>query len=151
MTRTHFFLLLLMACVGYMAGGCSNRDDQPPGGTRGDQQMEQNLPHDADGDAIRRLARDGSDLSKPMYIDFQVAVPDEASANDLAQAAKKLGYRVAVYESSECSLPWTCECSTRMLATHSGVCAIQRELAELAKAFGGYPDGWGSFGNMPGK
>ncbi|MHB1158418.1 MAG: ribonuclease E inhibitor RraB [Phycisphaerales bacterium] len=113
--------------------------------------MEQNFPNDADGDALRRLARDGSDLSKPMYIDFQVAVPDEASANGLAQAAKKLGYQVAISESPQCRLPWTCECSTRMIATHIGVCAIQGELAELAKPFGGYPDGWGSFGNVPGK
>jgi hypothetical protein len=82
-----------------------------------------------------------------MYIDFQVAVPDETAARGLAEVASKLGYRVDIYASAECSLSWTCECSTRMLASYDGVIAIQEELAKLATPFGGRPDGWGSFGN----
>ena len=109
------------------------------------------FPDDADGGALRNIADDGSDLSKPMYVNFQVAVPDEEAATALADVAHKLGYRVSVYETPECSLPWTCECSTRMLATHLGVLAVQAELAELAAPFGGHPDGWGSFGNKPGR
>lgn len=96
---------------------------------------------------MRRFVDGGSDLSKPMTIDFQVAVPDEAAANELAEVAYKLGHRVKIYASPECSLPWTCECSTRMLASYDGVIAIQAELARLAKPFRGHPDGWGSFGN----
>lgn len=109
--------------------------------------MQHDFPNDADGDALRRFVDDGSDLSKPMTIEFQVAVPDEAAANGLAEVAYMLGYRVKIYASPECSLPWTCECLTRMLATYDGVMAIQAELAELARPFGGHPDGWGSFGN----
>ena len=109
--------------------------------------MADDYPDDADGDALRRLAGDGSDMSKPMSIDFQVAVPDLESADRLAEAVAKLGYRVAVYESPGCRLPWTTECSTRMLATYAGVIAIQAELEELSRQFGGFPDGWGSFGN----
>src|SRR5690242_4067104 len=106
-------------------------------------------PNDADGAALRRLAEDGSDMSKPMFINFHVAVPDEAAAKGLAEVAYKLGYRVSIYDSPERSLPWTCECSTRMLATYEGVLAVQDELAELSKRFGGHPDGWGTFGNGP--
>jgi hypothetical protein len=84
-----------------------------------------------------------------MYIDFQVAVPGRAAAKELAEVADKLGYRVKIYASPECSLPWTCECSTRMLASYHGVIAIQAELARLAEPFEGHPDGWGSFGNAP--
>lgn len=109
--------------------------------------MKHDFPNDADGDALRRFVDGGSDLSKPMTIDFQIAVPDEAAANGLAEVLYKLGYRVKIYASPECSLPWTCECSTRMLASYDGVIAIQAELAELAKPFKGHPDGWGSFGN----
>jgi len=111
--------------------------------------MTDDFPNDADGDALRRFVDHGSDLTKPMFIDFQVAVPDEAAGRGLADAAAKLGYRVSIYPSEKCSLPWTCECSTRMLATYDGIIAIQRELAGLAAAFRGYPDGWGSFGNKP--
>jgi regulator of RNase E activity RraB len=111
--------------------------------------MADGYPNDADGEALRRVANDGSNMSKPMYINFQVAVPDESAAKGLAEAAYKLGYRVSIYASPECILPWTCECSTRMLATYKGVLAVQEELAELGKQFRGRPDGWGSFGNGP--
>jgi regulator of RNase E activity RraB len=105
------------------------------------------FPDDADGDALRRFVDGGSDLSKPMLINFQVAVPDEKAAQGMADVALKLGYRVSVHESPGCSRPWTCECSTRMLVSYDGVIAIQKELAKLASPFGGHPDGWGSFGN----
>src|SRR3982751_2604780 len=111
--------------------------------------MANGFPNDADGDALQRVADDGSDMSKPMFIDFQIAVPDEAAANGLAEVAYNLGFRVSIYESPECSLPWTCECSVRMLATYEGVLAVQDQLAELSKGFGGHPDGWGTFGNGP--
>jgi hypothetical protein len=111
--------------------------------------MADGIPNDSDGDALRRVARDGSDMSKPMFINFQVAVPDEACANALANVASKLGYRVRVYDSPECKLPWTCECSTRMLASYEGVVAIQYELGKISAEFGGIPDGWGTFGNSP--
>jgi hypothetical protein len=109
--------------------------------------MHHDFPNDADGDALRRFVDGGSDLSKPLTINFQVAVPDEAAATGLASLIYKLGYRVRIYASPECSLPWTCECSTRMLASYDGVIAIQAELARLAKPFRGHSDGWGGFGN----
>jgi hypothetical protein len=109
------------------------------------------FPGDADGDALRRVVDAGSDLSRPMFIDFQVAMPDEASANGLANVARTLGYRTTVYvdESPGDRLPWTCECSTRMLAMYEGVIAIQDELAEISTPFRRRPDGWGTFGNGP--
>ena len=109
--------------------------------------MNDDFPSDGDGDALRRLRDDGSDLSKPMLIDFQVAVPDEESGTKLAEICEKLGYKARVYSSSECSLPWTCECSTRMVPSYDAIIAIQEELAGLASKFDGFPDGWGSFGN----
>lgn len=111
--------------------------------------MQHDFPNDADGDALRRVVALGSDLSRPMYIDFQVAVPAKAAAKELSELTQKLGYHVKVYASPGCSLPWTCECSTRMLASYEGVIAIQTELAILAEPFKGHPDGWGSFGNAP--
>jgi regulator of RNase E activity RraB len=111
--------------------------------------MATRFPKDADGDALRRIASHGSDLSKPMIINFQVAVPNQAAAKKLAVVARKLGYQVSVYSSPDCTLPWTCECSTRMLASYEGVVAVQDELAEISRPFGGIPDGWGTFGNGP--
>lgn len=44
--------------------------------------MKADFPDDADGDALRRLVNDGSDLTKPMLIDFQIAVPTEEAVNN---------------------------------------------------------------------
>jgi regulator of RNase E activity RraB len=111
--------------------------------------MADRFPKDADGEALRRIARDGSDLSKPMFINFHVAVPDKPSAKKLAAIAQKLGYRIKVFASPECVLRWTCECSTRMVAAYESVIAVQNELADLSEPFGGRPDGWSTFGNGP--
>jgi hypothetical protein len=111
--------------------------------------MTIDFPNDSDGQALRRVLKDGSDLAKPMFVDFQVAMPTELAANALAAEARKLGYRTSVYDSDKCRLPWTCECSTRMLATYEGVLAIQAELAALSAPLDGFPDGWGTFGNAP--
>jgi hypothetical protein len=109
--------------------------------------MQPDLPKDADGDALRRLIKNGSDLSKPILINFQIAVPDETAATAVAAVVRKLGYHADTYASPNCSLPWTCECATRMLASYDGVIAIQNELTSISEPFGGHPDGWGSFGN----
>ena len=100
--------------------------------------MAPDYPNDSDGGALRGVLRNGADMTKPMFIDFHVAVPTEQAAKSLAEIARKLGYRVETYESAECRLPWTCQCSTRMLATHQGVLAVQAELAELSAPFGGF-------------
>lgn len=101
----------------------------------------------ADDDTLHRLESEGSNLSMPMVINFHVAVPNEAQAMAMADEARRLGYHARIYASPECPLPWTCECSTRMVASSANVIATQAELAQLASRFGGYPDGWGSFGN----
>jgi regulator of RNase E activity RraB len=115
----------------------------------GEPAQPMDYPNDSDGDALRGVLKNGSDMGRPMYIDFQVAMPSAEDANTLAALARKLGYRAEVYDSAECRLPWTCQCSTRMLATYDGVLAIQAELARLSAPLGGFPDGWGTFGNSP--
>lgn len=104
-------------------------------------------PNDDDGDALRRVAQhDGCDMRKPMLIDFHVLATSEQTAKQIAAAAQILGYQVRAYGQDRY---WTCQCSTRMLATYDGVIAIQKELAHLSGPLGGRPDGWGTFGNGP--
>jgi regulator of RNase E activity RraB len=106
-------------------------------------------PDDSDGGALRCVAENGSDMTMPMYLDFHVAVPDQEAADTLASKARQLGYHAKVSDSAECKLPWTCECSTRMVVTYESVIAVQKELARLSAPLGGFPDGWGTFGNGP--
>ena len=105
------------------------------------------FPADADGDALQRIADDGSDMSKPMSIDFFVAVPDEETGQHVARDARAIGYESDVSQ-DEVSEEWTCYCTKTMLATYANIIAAQDELAEIAEPFGGETDGWGTFGNI---
>lgn len=106
-------------------------------------------PDDADGHALRRVAAE-SDMSRPMVIDFFVAVPDQQSGERIAKAADAAGYRPRLDQDEE-SGQWTCYCSKQMLADHAGVLAAQRELAVIADTVDGCDvDGWGTFGNKEG-
>ncbi len=108
--------------------------------------MASELPHDDDGDALRRLQADGSDLSRPLEIDFTVVAKDEADARSVAKAAASAGYESDLYEDAE-SGDWECDCSKTMVPTYAAVIGAQEELGRLAQPYGAYVDGWGSFGN----
>lgn len=107
------------------------------------------LPDDADGDALRRVEEGGSDLSKPMTIDFFVAVPGESSGQAVAEAAEAAGFETEVDQDDE-SGEWTCYCTRFMPATYEGVVRAQEELRQLAAPHGGVPDGWETAGNVDG-
>jgi hypothetical protein len=103
-------------------------------------------PNDGDGDALRRLARDGNDMTRPMEIDFAVAVPNEAAGLAVAKVVEGLGYRTDVARDEETG-DWTCYCSRSMVPTYAALADAQRELDRVAKPLGGASDGWGTFGN----
>jgi hypothetical protein len=105
------------------------------------------FPDDADGDALGRVAESGADLTKPMVIDFAVAVPDESTGRAIELKAIEIGYKTAVDQDSESS-DWTCYCSKAMFATYEDVINCQLELDKIAVAYGGFADGWGTFGNI---
>jgi len=111
------------------------------------------FPDDADGDALRRVASLGSDMSRPMEIDFFVAVPDRQAGEQVAQLASLRGYRTRVVEDGdeeedgEVGDTWTCYSTKPMLATYDGVVAAQQELDEISYSYEGRSDGWGTPGN----
>lgn len=109
--------------------------------------MALSFPNDADGDALRRVVRGGSDMSKPMEIDFTIDVPDEGAGRAIADRAGLLGYRTKVGHDGEDDA-WTCYCTKLMLATYDGVVAAQEELEAISAPSGGHCDGWGTFGNQ---
>ena len=110
--------------------------------------MARTLPNDADGDALRRLAEDGSDLTKPMVIDFAVAVPDESAGRRIAAAAVKVGFSAGIDQDGE-SGEWTCYCTRTMVPEYEEIIRQQELLDRIGQPHGGYCDGWGSFGNAP--
>lgn len=106
------------------------------------------LPDDADGDALRKLARAGSDLTKPMTVDFAIAAPSGSAARSIAEAVSELGFAVNIFHNEETDRV-SCYCSKEMIPTYDALIRIQVQLDEVSRPFGGYSDGWGSFGNGP--
>jgi len=106
------------------------------------------LPDDATGDALRRLVADGSDLGKPLVMDFFVAVPTAEVGNAVAARAQKLGFNTQVDQDEE-DRDWTCTCTCtkQLIPSYENVTEQERVLDELAKPLGGFIDGFGSFGN----
>ncbi len=110
--------------------------------------MDQQLPDDSDGDALRRLIATGSDLSKEMDIDFAVNVPDRKVGLAFAAAAAPLGFQTTVDQGATTGR-WTCYCSRRMVPSYDAIVSIQETLENLGRTYNAKPDGWGSFGNAP--
>ena len=118
--------------------------------------MTDDYPSDVDGDVLRMIAEDGNDMTQPMEVDFHVATATEEQAEQIADAAEKLGFEVFVDfddgeddedVEDEITEPWTCTCRKTMLLQYDAIMAVQAQLDEIARPLGGYADGWGTFGN----
>lgn len=118
--------------------------------------MSQDYPNDADGDALRRVAVCGNDMSQPMEIDFHIAAPDEWTANRVAAEAVELGYATDVsfnateldFEDTNESFLWTCTCTLKMVPKYAALLNCQVMLNQVTQPLGAFVDGWGTFGNQ---
>ncbi len=107
--------------------------------------MENHFPNDADGDALRRVAAMGVDMSEPMDIDFFVEVPSREAGERVADLAFRAGY-LTILDHDEEDDAWTCYCTKRMVPDYGAILGAQRELDELSGPLGGRSDGWGTSG-----
>ncbi|GFO57476.1 hypothetical protein GMSM_44830 [Geomonas sp. Red276] len=103
------------------------------------------MEDEATRDALSGLQTTGSDLTKPLEMDFFVAVPSEIAGNNVALAAQHLGFRTSVEQDSDGE--WTCYCSKKLVPSYEEVRHLEKQLDSLARPFGGYSDGFGSYGN----
>jgi hypothetical protein len=108
--------------------------------------LNEDLPHDADGDALRRLLADGSDLSKAMEIDFAMDIQNQKMGQALAEVASRIGFCTRVKQ-DEVTGRWTCYCTRTLIPTYDEIIGIQNLLEVVGRPFNAKPDGWGSFGN----
>ena len=104
------------------------------------------IPNDETGQALKNIAQDGSSLSKPMEIDFFVAVPSKSAGNKIALKVQELGYKISVEQDGETG-DWTCYCAKTLIPKYKEVVRIEDELDSIAKEYNGYADGFGSYGN----
>lgn len=100
------------------------------------------IPDDENGEVLRRMFDDGDDLSLPREIDFHLVFGEGAQARGFAaQAATLPDLLLSVPEADEEGI-WMVSASRHMPATHAGITALEQQLALVAQAFEGYPDGW---------
>jgi hypothetical protein len=104
------------------------------------------FPDDDNGDALRRLQRDGDDLTQARGIDFTVVMPTEDAAEQFAARLRLLGCEVSC-EETHCvpELPWDVVIAKNMVPSHAGITEFENELQQIADKFGGRNDGWGCF------
>src|SRR5690606_37872559 len=101
---------------------------------------------DATQIALQQIEANGSDLAKPLEMDFFVAVPSKAAGHKVAEAAGSLGFQASVENDPETG-EWTCYCSKTLVPAVSEVVRIERQLNSIARNVGGYIDGFGTYGN----
>jgi len=104
------------------------------------------FPDDENGDVLRRLQRDGDDLTQARSIDFTVVFQNEEAAERFAEHFRRLGCEVSCEEThSVPELPWDVVIARELVPSYAGITAFENELQEVASTFGGRNDGWGCF------
>ncbi len=104
------------------------------------------LPDDDTAAALQRLADDGSDLSRPLVMDFFVAVPGRCEGKKVATEASRFGFKTSVEQDKE-TMEWTCYCTRTITPNYHTVVQIEHQLDQIGRKYGGYGDGFGSYGN----
>jgi hypothetical protein len=108
--------------------------------------MNMRYPNDSDGDALRKVADAGADMSRPMVIEFSVDAADEVVARQIAELVAPLGFLPSISQNEDGN-SWSVYCAKAILATYDGVIGVQAQLNELLTPLGANCDGWGTFGN----
>jgi len=104
------------------------------------------IPDDDTGSAIKRWEAEGSDLSRPMTIDFFVVVPSQNEGVTFARQTELQDFKTDVEYDAE-SGTWTCYCSMTMIPDYEEIVEIERLLGSVARRVGGFLDGFASYGN----
>lgn len=107
---------------------------------------EPKFPDDADGHALYRIWKQGKDLSKPHNIDFFVALTGEEAGKKLQLLVEEQGFQCSLEQDSDTG-KWTLYCTKRMTLNYQQLIDTQALLDKLSQPFGGYSDGWGTFGD----
>jgi hypothetical protein len=104
------------------------------------------FPNDADGDVLRSLLERGVNFAAPHNIDFCISIPSKEQGDMLLPILKTRGL-TGTLERDEESGRWTCYCAKNMMLDYDELMATQALLDELSRPYGGYSDGWGTFGD----
>jgi hypothetical protein len=102
------------------------------------------FPDDENGDVLRRLQKNGDNLTMPRDVDFSVVFATEESAQKFAEYFVRCAYKVSV-TNSNCvpDLPWDVVVTKHMVPSHNEITEAEETLQDIAEGLGGRNDGWG--------
>lgn len=105
------------------------------------------FPDDADGQAIRRIAEAGSDLTKPMDVDIQIMASRKNDANnaELRLLSNDFSVRKYFHEDTQ---DWDVVGTKSLVLTYTDIIRLQQEVANFLSGLDCVVDGWGSSGNV---
>lgn len=104
------------------------------------------IPDDDTGHAIRRWMLNGSDLTRPMKIDFFVSVADEVTGANIASDSALEEFAISIEKDEETG-KWTCYCTKVMMPDYRAIMDVEDMLVNMAQRYGADYEGFGSFGN----
>ena len=98
---------------------------------------------DWDTKLIERLRRSGVDPFSPVEVDFFVALPSRAKAEEVAGRLRTEGFKTDVREMTDGGEhPWSVYAMRSMQLNATGVREISTRMRALAAEAGGRYDGW---------
>jgi hypothetical protein len=100
------------------------------------------IPNDANGDVLRRMIKDGDDLSRPRMMDFCYIFPERRQALAFAEIVDDRELEVRISYNKEREM-WDTIVKRNMIPTHEGITTFELSLAAHAELVGGEADGWG--------
>ena len=106
--------------------------------------MTSDFPLDATGEVLQNMKAHGVDFSKDHDVEFVLVFDEGDAAAQCAEAIERLGvYQVQVYQDDENDRV-DLIASRTMRLDHATISEAERELADLARPYGGSADGWGT-------
>jgi hypothetical protein len=100
------------------------------------------FPNDQNGNVLRRMQKDGDDLSQPRDINFTVVLPDSDAVQEFGSYFYNLGLQVKAKKNDTVpGLPWEVVVTVNMLPTYEDITDFEQKLEKVAVPLGGRNDG----------
>lgn len=109
-------------------------------------EAQTSIAEQQDAQVIESLRQNGADVTKVHDIDFYLIFTRQSDATVAAEQSRLLGYKVVSVSQMSATRQWEVHAKRKMVPELGAMQATTRALQALAKARGGYYDGWGTIG-----
>jgi regulator of RNase E activity RraB len=96
-----------------------------------------------DQEILDHLKERGSDLTVPHEVEFYVYFPTEKDAQEASHLITQEGFRIHILADPSGNR-WLCLALKEFVPTLEAILGYKAKFDELAKAYGGKCDGWGT-------